>query len=99
MVTDLGPEDVVLGLPWLRKANPTIDWNRGILDMRIGVEGSESNEQNPEVRMERIVASRIQRRRLWRAKILEDPSEALWCAAGYTYSTELAERAGRGKAK
>ena len=28
---------------------------------------------------------------------MEDPSEALWCAAGYTYSTELAEKASKEK--
>jgi hypothetical protein len=25
LVTELGPEDVVLGLPWLRSANPSIN--------------------------------------------------------------------------
>ena len=29
LVTELGPEDVVLGLPWLRSANPQIDWAEG----------------------------------------------------------------------
>lgn len=99
MIMDLGPEDVVLGLLWLWRANPMINWNRGTLDMRVGMEGSRSNKRNPEVRMEQIAASRIQCQWLWRAKILEDPSEALWCAAGYTYSTELAEKVGREKAK
>ena len=31
--------------------------------------------------------------------MLEDPSDRLWCTAGYTYSTELAEKAGEGKRK
>jgi hypothetical protein len=31
--------------------------------------------------------------------VLEDPTERLWCAAGYTYSTELAEKAGEDKRK
>jgi hypothetical protein len=25
LVTDLGPEDIILRLPWLKKVNPTID--------------------------------------------------------------------------
>jgi predicted aspartyl protease len=25
LVTDLDPEDIILGLPWLKKVNPTID--------------------------------------------------------------------------
>lgn len=28
-VTDLGEDDVILGLPWLRKHNPEIDWAKG----------------------------------------------------------------------
>ena len=89
MVTDLGPEDVVLGLPWLRKVNPEIDWGGGTLSMRTGGPG----------KTEQVAATRVQRRRWWRARILEDPSERLWCAAGFTYSTELAEKANREKPK
>jgi predicted aspartyl protease len=33
LVTDLGPEDVVLGLPWLRSVNPEIDWAEGTMKM------------------------------------------------------------------
>ena len=29
LVTDLGGEDVILGLPWLRRVNPSIDWAKG----------------------------------------------------------------------
>ena len=28
-VTDIGPEDVILGLDWLREHNPEIDWEQG----------------------------------------------------------------------
>ena len=31
LVTDLGGEDIILGLPWLRAANPNIDWEKGLL--------------------------------------------------------------------
>jgi len=31
LVTDLGGEDVILGLPWLRDVNPAIDWKDGLL--------------------------------------------------------------------
>ena len=34
LVTDLGGEDVILGLPWLREANPSIDWEKGLLQVR-----------------------------------------------------------------
>ena len=29
LATNLGGEDTILGLPWLRKVNPHIDWQRG----------------------------------------------------------------------
>jgi RNase H-like domain found in reverse transcriptase/Reverse transcriptase (RNA-dependent DNA polymerase)/Integrase zinc binding domain/Chromo (CHRromatin Organisation MOdifier) domain/Integrase core domain len=93
LVTDLGPEDVVLGLPWLRSANPKIDWAKGKMKIDPG------GEQVEEVRAERIAANRQQRRRWSKTKVLEDPSDRLWCAAGYTYSTELAEKAGKSKPK
>ncbi|KAE8553814.1 hypothetical protein EYB25_002352 [Talaromyces marneffei] len=32
-VTKLGRDDVILGIPWLRKHNPEIHWNRGQLQL------------------------------------------------------------------
>lgn len=32
-VTDIGPEDVIIGINWLRKYNPSIDWYEGIVVM------------------------------------------------------------------
>ena len=84
---DLGPEELVLGLPWLQKVNPEIDWSNRTLNIRA----------DSERKMEQIAANQTQRRRWWRAKILEDPSETLWSSAEYTYSTELAEWAGKEK--
>lgn len=89
LVTNLGPEDVVLGLPWLRSVNPNIDWTKGTMKM--------GKARHPEV--EQIAANRGQRRRWWKASVLEDPSERLWCAAGFTYSTDLAEKASKAKPK
>jgi hypothetical protein len=33
LVTDLSPEDIILGLPWLKKVNPTIDWDSGEMEI------------------------------------------------------------------
>lgn len=30
-ITDTGTDDIVLGIPWLRMHNPTIDWTTGEL--------------------------------------------------------------------
>jgi len=34
LMTDLGPEDVVLGLPWLRNMNPKINWAKGTMKVK-----------------------------------------------------------------
>ena len=34
LVTGLGKHKIILGLPWLRKANPIIDWKKGTLEWR-----------------------------------------------------------------
>jgi Reverse transcriptase (RNA-dependent DNA polymerase) len=93
LVTELGPEDVVLGLPWLCSANPTVDWAEGT------VEVDPTSNPGRQQETKQIAANRMQQCRWWRAKVLEDPLDRLWCAAGYTYSTELAEKAGEGKRK
>jgi predicted aspartyl protease len=33
LVTDLSPKDIILGLPWLKKVNPTIDWDSGEIEI------------------------------------------------------------------
>ncbi|PIL32324.1 hypothetical protein GSI_05570 [Ganoderma sinense ZZ0214-1] len=150
LVTDLGPEDIILGLPWLRSVNPEIDWTGG--GMRVETEeeetarGSTSGARRPKVTVEdcdeaeeegvqakregdekeetvtgadrektedesgraeseeeerpmaeHVRANRAQRRKWWKAGVLEDATEELWCAAGYTYSIELAEKANKEK--
>ena len=32
-ITDIGEEDVILGLPWLRKSNVRIDWAEGRIEI------------------------------------------------------------------
>ena len=34
LVTDLGGENIILGLPWLRRVNPEIDWEKGRLSVK-----------------------------------------------------------------
>jgi hypothetical protein len=56
LVTELGPEDVVLGLPWLRSANPNIDWAGG----RMKIDPAMERKGDP--RVEQVAANRVQRR-------------------------------------
>jgi hypothetical protein len=137
LITDLGGEDVILGLPWLRQLNPAIDWQKGtlqvprrrssvlveelldddavppsrgapangaILEEIYGTDsiGSEpeppSDASDPEPPDDgppplcKIRANR-ELRRLWvRSGLLEDQGDELWCAAGFTYSQQIAEK-------
>ena len=56
LVTDLGLEEVVLGLPWLREVNPSIDWAEGTMEL-----GSAKGQEDG-IRVERVVANRMQQR-------------------------------------
>ena len=46
-----------------------------------------------------MAANRVQRRQWYKTGVLEDPTGTLWCTAGYTYSTKLAEKATEQKPK
>jgi hypothetical protein len=62
LITNLGPEDVILSLPWLRHINPAIDWLSG--EMIIPSEflnASEEAEEEPESSVFCIAANRMQR--------------------------------------
>ena len=64
LVTDLGPEDIILGLPWLRNVNPNIDWQAGTMD--IGEE-TDPEKEGWKPGVERIAANRVQRRKWWKS--------------------------------
>ena len=87
LITDLGSDRIILGLPWLRKHNPGIDWGSGKVHLGKdeGVESdAESQEEEPPFR--RINASRRVRRGWYRKGLIEHSTDEIWIAAGYTYS-------------
>jgi hypothetical protein len=105
LVTDVGPEDVVLGTTWLRDHNPEIDWTAGKLSFtRCTCPGSLQDASSPEVPLEsdpsdpaepELIASNRTTCHAWlKAGILEHATNALYAAAGYTYSQKVAEDAG-----
>uniref|UniRef100_A0A0W0FX12 Putative pro-pol protein n=1 Tax=Moniliophthora roreri TaxID=221103 RepID=A0A0W0FX12_MONRR len=100
LVTDLGPEEVILGLPWLRKVNPDIDWRAGLMNIKVEEE-EEVKEDGAEVEewYQRIIGNRQQRRKWWKEGILENTTDELWVAAGVTYSAELAYEESKKKEK
>jgi hypothetical protein len=93
LVTDLGPEDIILGLPWLKKVNSTIDWDSGEMEI------PNSPEQFTLSPLHILEANRLERRAWIKAGIITDASDEIWICASYTLSTELAMKAGEGKAK
>ena len=95
LITNIGPESIILGLPWLRKVNPSIDWEKG--EMRL--EESKKEDSSEQGRIFRISANRVQRRNLYKAGILDNTSEEVWCAAGYTHSQRIAEEVNKAKGK
>ena len=90
LVTNLGPENVILGLPWLKRFNPSVDWDAGTLDF------SSSPENSPPP-FQRLQGNRAERRKWVKANIIEHSSDELWCAAGVTLSTELAAEKNQAK--
>jgi hypothetical protein len=43
-ITEIGEWDIILGIPWLRKWNPTIDWNLGQIQWRDAAPVQSQNE-------------------------------------------------------
>ena len=84
LITDIGPEDVILGLPWLKKMNPVIDWNLGQMVLQSG----SSLEISPSVSQFKM--TRAERRHWLKTGIIEDNTDEVWCMASMTYSTQLA---------
>jgi hypothetical protein len=53
-VTELGGEDVILGLPWLKKENPVIDWKKNTVELL------DENSSEKELNLSRAFFSRLQ---------------------------------------
>lgn len=99
MVTDIGPEDIILGLPWLRRVNLEIDWAGGKLIIEEETGRSEDRDTEEEEGVYRINASRTTRRQWVREGIIDTISDEVWCAAGYSHSQRIAEEAAKSQPK
>jgi predicted aspartyl protease len=71
LVTDLGPKDIILGLPWLKKVNPTIDWDSG--EMEIPNSPEQFTPSPPHL----LEANRSERRAWIKAGIITDASNEI----------------------
>lgn len=99
LVTEIGPEDIILGLPWLRRVNPEIDWAAGkmIIDEEKGFMERREEEEEKQDDVYRINASRSTRRQWLKEGITETISDEVWCAASYSHSQRIAEEAAKAK--
>jgi hypothetical protein len=96
LITDLGPEVIILGLPWLRRINPEVNWDIGTIELLNSPEPDPLPDDSP---FEKISANRATRRTWIKAGIISETTDELWCCAGFTLSTELAAKANEAKAK
>jgi hypothetical protein len=85
LVTDCGPETVVLDLPWLRIMNPDIDWAEGELHIW-DEKGVNLPLDSWQPKIFRIATNCMDRRILLAEQILERTTDEVWCAASFTYS-------------
>jgi hypothetical protein len=47
LVTGLGKHKIILGFPWLKEANPIIDWRKGTLDWRRTKSDEDVEDETP----------------------------------------------------
>ena len=91
LVTELGKESIILGMPWLRKTNPQIDWETG--QLHFGSSDCESAaDPETEAPFAKVTSNHESRRKALKAGILEHSSDGLWIAANFMYSQRIAER-------
>jgi hypothetical protein len=118
-IANIGSEDAILGIDWLRRHNPSVDWSTdsisfplcpsclaqkpmlGKVETPLGPSvGNPDVESDPGASppMFRISANRRTRSVWWNDRLLTSQTDEMWCAAGYTYSQQIAEEASKGKA-
>ena len=95
-ITSLGPEKVILGLPWLRHRNPHINWQMGTMslnaDQGMGLEPFE-------VEVTKIAANHMEHCCLLHKGVLDTSQDEVYCLAGFTYAQQIAEKVSKAKGK
>ena len=95
-VTSLGPEKIILGLPWLRHRNPHINWQEGTMslntDQGMGLEPLA-------VEVTKIAANCMEHHCLLHKGVLETSQDEVYRLAGFTYAQQIAEKVNKAKDK
>jgi hypothetical protein len=95
-VTQIEPEKVILGLPWLRHRNPSIDWQAST--MRLSADQGMGPEPL-EVEVTCIMVNHMESRCLLADKVVDTMQDEVFCLAGFTYSQKITEKANIAKGK
>jgi hypothetical protein len=96
LITDLGSEDIILGLPWLCQINPKVNWDTGTMELP---DSSEPDLLPDNSLFEKISVNYATRCTWIKSGIISETTNELWCCAGFTLSTKLAAKANEAKAK
>jgi hypothetical protein len=74
LITDLGPEDIILGLPWPRRINPEIDWDTDTIELPDSPKPDPLPNDSP---FEKISANHATRRTSIKAGIISETNNEL----------------------
>jgi hypothetical protein len=96
LITDLGPEDIILELSWLYQISLKVDWDTGTMELP---DSPELDPHSDNFLFEKISANHATCHTWIKASIISDTTNELWCCTGFMLSTELAAKANKAKAK
>jgi hypothetical protein len=74
LITDLGPEDIILELPWLHRINSEVDWDTGTMELPDSPEPDSLPDDSP---FEKISANRATHRTWIKAGIISETTDEL----------------------
>jgi hypothetical protein len=74
LITDLDPEDIILGLPWLRQINPKVNWDTGTIELPDSLETDPLPNDSP---FEKISANHATHRTWIKAGIISETTNEL----------------------
>jgi predicted aspartyl protease len=95
LVTDLGSEDVIMGITWLRKHNPSVNWKEGSLRLdlcQLDQVGTCQEDDDNDLGAFKVDGNHCTHRDWVKSKVLEN-GDKLWCCANFTYAQQFVEKA------
>ena len=103
-IADIGDDDIILGIQWLKIHNPEIDWTRGTIHLKKCTGQCRRNRRTQNGKNEPLQIKKLNEERTPQTKILDEEEEDQeedgqfsdeireYCRAGSTLSTRIAEK-------